>query len=113
MSVPLYSVFTFDVETVCVAQNVPRSGLIAVLRELRRKGYSCHYRRDPDGGHSDNDPLVLVKRVDEGKPASPTHCPFRIESESDQVAWAILEDMAAKRVLPDLTAPSARQSSLA
>ena len=63
MAVPLYSVWTLDIETVCVAQNVPLHGLRSVLRELRRRGYSCHYRRDRDGGHEDNAPMELVKRV--------------------------------------------------
>lgn len=50
--------------------SLPWSGLTlwqlkAALKELRGMGYSCHRRRDSDGGHDDNDWCVLVERDDE------------------------------------------------
>jgi hypothetical protein len=70
---PLYSVGTWDTESQAYtpqegltvpSQNVPLAGLLAVLRELKTFGYSCHRYRDPDGGHDDNDTSVLVERTD-------------------------------------------------
>lgn len=69
----LYSVGTWDGEKQAYtpqeglsvpSQNVPWTGLLAVLRELRKMGYSCHRFRDPDGSH---DTSVLVERTD-GRP---------------------------------------------
>lgn len=69
----LYSVMTWDTDEQAYtpqagmtvpSQNVPLSGLLAALRQLRSMGYSCHYRRDADGSHDDNDWSVLVERTD-------------------------------------------------
>lgn len=71
--IPLYSIATWDTDEqaytpqaglLAPSQNVSWRGLLAVLRELRTMGYSCHYFRDTDGGHNDNDPAVLVERTD-------------------------------------------------
>ncbi len=76
MSIPLYSIGTWDMESQAFtpqvgltvpSQNVPWTGLLAVLRQLRAMGYSCHRYRDADGTHEDNDSYVLVERTD-GKP---------------------------------------------
>jgi len=76
MAEPLYSVGTWDAELqeyteqiglTVPSQNVPLGGVLAVLRQLRAIGYSCHYRRDASGSHNDNDYAVLVERTD-GKP---------------------------------------------
>lgn len=69
-----YSVRTWDFErqayTPQVGLSVTWFGLTlwqlkAALKELRGMGYSCHRRRDSDGGHDDNDWCVLVERDDE------------------------------------------------
>jgi hypothetical protein len=71
--IPLYSVGTWDTEkqaytpqagltNPCI--NVSLSGMLCCLRELRRMGYSCHRKRDADGGHDENDWYVLVERTD-------------------------------------------------
>lgn len=72
MTQPLYSVGTWDTD---LQAFTPQDGLtvpsqnvlLAVLRQLRKIGYSAHYQRDPEGGHDYNDPMVLVERTD-GKP---------------------------------------------
>jgi len=38
--------------------------MLQICRELCQMGYSCHYRRDPNGEHSENDPMVLIERTD-------------------------------------------------
>ncbi len=72
----LYSIATWDIDLQAYteqvgltvpSQNVDIHGLRAVLKQLKRMGYSCHRFRDPDGGHDDNDWCVLVERTD-GKP---------------------------------------------
>jgi hypothetical protein len=35
------------------------------LKELREFGYSAHRYRCENGGHEDNDPMVLVERDDQ------------------------------------------------
>ena len=48
--------------------GVPWRGMLAALRELRRKfGYTCHRVRSPDGRHCDNDSAVSVERTDDGR----------------------------------------------
>ncbi len=73
MREPLYSIGTYDGEAQAFTPqvglsrypvNCPWRDLLQICRELCRMGYSCHYRRDPDGGHSDNDPSVLIVRTD-------------------------------------------------
>ena len=69
----LYSVCTWDTDEQAFtqqagltvpSQNVPWRTLLHVVRELRRMGYTAHYRRDANGGHDDNDPMVMVERTD-------------------------------------------------
>ena len=48
--------------------NLTLGELRAHLKALRRGGYSAHRRRDDDGDHSNNDPLVLVEKT-EGRTA--------------------------------------------
>lgn len=69
---PLYFVSTWDTDaddyTPQAGMTVPSQyvtlwQLKAALKELRLMGYSCHYRRDPDGGHQDNDTSIYVGRV--------------------------------------------------
>lgn len=69
----LYSIGTWDTEAQAYtpqagltvpSQNVPWRTMLEVLRQLRRMGYTCHRFRDADGGHYDNDPMVLVERTD-------------------------------------------------
>lgn len=76
MSEPLYSIGTWDTDEQAYttqigltvpSQNVNWRGLLAVVRQLRRMNYSCHYRRDSDGTHDDNDWAALIERTD-GKP---------------------------------------------
>lgn len=74
MKTPLYSVGTWDVDEQSFSpqQDVPAFNLTLwelkeSMRLLRAWGYSCHRYRDDDGGHSDNDPFVLIERTD-GKP---------------------------------------------
>jgi hypothetical protein len=69
-----YSVRTWDAD---LQQYTPQAGLSLpwcgltlwqlrrALQQLRVNGYSCHRRRDADGGHDDNDYYVLVERDDE------------------------------------------------
>ncbi len=73
MAIPLYSIGTWDTDVCAYTPqvglsvypiNVPWAGLLQICRELCRMGYSCHYRRDPDGSHPDNDPSVLIERTD-------------------------------------------------
>jgi hypothetical protein len=73
MTEPLYSIATWDMEQQAYtpqsgltvpSDNVPLSGVLAALRQLRGMGYSCHRRRDLDGTHDDNDWCVLVERTD-------------------------------------------------
>jgi hypothetical protein len=70
---PLYSIGTWSCDEQAYtpqvglsvpSQNVPWRGLLAVLRELKTFGYSCHRLRDSDGDHSCNDWSVLVERTD-------------------------------------------------
>jgi hypothetical protein len=76
MTAPLYSIATWDTDLQAYtpqqgltvpSQNVPLASLLAVLRQLRQMGYPCHYRRQADGDHPDNDWAVLVERTD-GEP---------------------------------------------
>lgn len=73
MKPSLYSIGTWDTDACGYTPqvglslhplNVPWTGLLQICRELCRMGYSCHYRRDPDGSHTDNDPTVLIERTD-------------------------------------------------
>lgn len=69
----LYSIGTWDAEegayTPQVGLSVPSFNvglrdLRTAMRELRAIGYSCHRRRDADGGHDENDWCVLIERTD-------------------------------------------------
>jgi len=69
----LYSVGTWDTEAQAYtpqegltvpSQNVNWRGLLAVVRQLKNMGYSCHYVRDENGDHSANDWAVLIERTD-------------------------------------------------
>lgn len=69
--IPLYSVGTWDTnEQAFTAQgNVPSFNLTLwqlkdAMRLLRSIGYSVHRYRDEDGGHEDNDVMVLIERTD-------------------------------------------------
>lgn len=70
---PLYSIGTWCTDT---QAYTPQAGLsrspincgwrdlLQICRELCQMGYSCHYRRDTNGDHGDNDPSVLIERTD-------------------------------------------------
>jgi hypothetical protein len=69
----LYSVGTWDTDRQAYTPqrglpvpsfNITLSQLRSALRWLRAYGYSCHRYRDADGGHDDNDWVVLVERTD-------------------------------------------------
>jgi hypothetical protein len=73
MTHPLYSIGTWDTDKSAYTPqrglsvpsfNMTRGQLFQALRELRGMGYSCHRVRDEDGGHEDNDPMVLIERTD-------------------------------------------------
>ena len=75
MSANRYQVRTWDIDlgeyTPQVGLGMPWQGLTLwqlkrALQRLRELGYSCHRFRDPSGeDHSDNDPDVLVERMDQ------------------------------------------------
>jgi hypothetical protein len=69
-----YSVRTWDTDeqayTPQAGLSLPWRGLTlwqlkVALKELREFGYSAHRYRCENGGHEDNDPMVLVERDDE------------------------------------------------
>ncbi len=69
MPKPRYDVLTWDgqlgeytPQRGVRCRNLTLWGLKRALKALRRMGYSAHYRRDADGGHSDNDPVTLVEK---------------------------------------------------
>jgi len=73
VSIPLYSVGTWDAERQdytpqrglsVPAFNITLQQLRQALRELRSLGYTCHRRRDSSGSYDDNDWAVLVERTD-------------------------------------------------
>ena len=74
---PLYTVRTWDQDKqeytpqtglTVPSENVPIGTLRKCLKELRLMGYSCHYRREKDGCHDDNDWCVLIERTDGESP---------------------------------------------
>jgi hypothetical protein len=74
-STPLYTITTWDDERQTYtpqqglsapATNVSWRGLLAVVRELKAMGYSCHRVRAADGTHEENDHAVMIERVDGG-----------------------------------------------
>lgn len=69
----LYSVGTWDTDAQSFTPqagltvpsfNITLPQLLRAMRELRQMGYTAHRYRDSDGGHDDNDPMVLVERTD-------------------------------------------------
>lgn len=73
MSVPLYSVGTWDTDAQAYTPqeglsvpsfNIPLWTLRQALRELRDCGYAADRYRDADGSHDANDWAVLVERTD-------------------------------------------------
>ena len=70
---PKYRIRTYDVEngtfTPEVGLSVPHDNLTIdqlkqAIKELRQIGYTVHRRRGKDGDHFDNDPSILIERVD-------------------------------------------------
>lgn len=68
MSTPLYSIGTWDTDLQSFTPqsdqespwlNIDRVQLRTAMRELRDKGYQCHYQQD-----GDNDSSVMIERTD-------------------------------------------------
>lgn len=72
---PLYSIRTWDCRRQLFTPDdrlaewayLTRRQLVEAMRTLRKAGYTCHRRRDAYGGHFDNDPSVLIERMDDAR----------------------------------------------
>ena len=72
MNEPLYSIGTWDMAQQAYTPqigltktfNIKHIELWQVIRELRGMHYAADRTRDPDGGHDNNDWMVLIERTD-------------------------------------------------